>query len=87
MKCEFCNGTTVPKIVNKYHRLNKKLYYIENVPADVCQNCHEKYFQARILDRIDEMIQKRISFKEEKKIEVFLFDSDEVQAAEIEPVM
>ena len=77
MKCEFCNGKTTHKRVNKYHRLNKKMYYIENVPVEVCTICYEKYFHARTLDRIDEMIQKRIFFKKEIKLDVFVFESDE----------
>ena len=57
MKCEFCDGETTPRRVRKQHWLNGKLYIVQNVEAEVCQECGERYFHARTLDHIDALIQ------------------------------
>ena len=42
------------KKVRKQHWFKGKLYIIENVDAEVCEECGERYFHASTLDRIDE---------------------------------
>lgn len=56
MICEFCNSETSPKKVRKHHWFKGRLYIIENVEAEVCKECGEKYFHASTLDGIDKMI-------------------------------
>lgn len=56
MKCEFCNSETKRKKVRKQHWFKGKLYIVENVDAEVCKECGERYFHASTLDRIDNMI-------------------------------
>ena len=48
MICEFCEGQTVKKKVKKHHWLHGKLYIIENIEAEVCKECGERYFHAKI---------------------------------------
>jgi len=43
MNCEFCSGETVGKKVRKHHWLHGKLYVVENVEAEVCRACGERY--------------------------------------------
>jgi YgiT-type zinc finger domain-containing protein len=56
MKCEFCNAETTLKKVRKQHWFQGKLYIVENVDAEVCRECGERYFHAATLDRIDRII-------------------------------
>ena len=70
MRCEFCNGETGRRKVRKQHWYRGKLYIIENVEAEVCQECGERYFHARILDKIDAMIQGEHEVKEVLSVEV-----------------
>ena len=70
MRCEFCSGETRHRKVRKQHWYRDKLYIIENVEAEVCQECGERYFHARILDKIDEMIQGEHEVKEVWSVEV-----------------
>jgi YgiT-type zinc finger domain-containing protein len=70
MKCEFCNSDTVGKKVRKQHWLNGRLYIIENVDAEVCPECGERYFHATTLDRIDQMIAGEHPVKEVLSVEV-----------------
>jgi hypothetical protein len=38
------------------HWLKGKLYIVENVRAEVCQECGERYFHATTLDEIDHQL-------------------------------
>ena len=58
MKCEFCDSDTTTKKVRKHHWFEGELYLVENVEAEVCSECGERYFHATTLDRIDQMIRE-----------------------------
>ena len=70
MQCEICNGTTKSKKVKKQHWYKKKLYIIENVEAEVCKDCGERYFHAKTLDKIDNLINGKHDVKEIISVEV-----------------
>ena len=70
MKCEFCDGQTTIKKVKRQHWLQGKLYIIENVEAEVCQHCGEKYFHAKTLDHIDKLLQSDHEVKDRIEVEV-----------------
>ena len=70
MKCEFCNGETAPRKVKKQHWLKGRLYILENVDAEVCRECGERYFHAGALDRLDSMIEGQHAIKEVLSVEV-----------------
>ena len=57
MICEFCSGETVKKKVKRQHWLHAKLYIVENVEAEVCSECGERYFHATTLDAIDRVLE------------------------------
>ena len=57
MICEFCGGSTAKKTVKKQHWLKAKLYIVENVHAEVCTQCGERYFYAKTLDAIDKLLE------------------------------
>jgi len=70
MKCEFCGGETIKKKVRKQHWLNGKLYLVENVDAEVCRDCGERYFHAKTLDAIDKLLEGKHEVKESLEVEV-----------------
>ena len=70
MKCEFCDGETKPRKLRKQHWHKGKLYIIENVEAEVCRECGERYFHASVLDKIDAMIAGEHEVKEVLSVEV-----------------
>ena len=74
MNCEFCGIETIRRKVKRHYWLNKKLYVIENVPAEVCIECGERYFHAKILDAIDKMLLKEHIVKEHLHVEVVNID-------------
>lgn len=73
MECEFCGGITKAKNVKRQHWLNKKLYIVENVQAEVCTECGERYFHAKTLDALDEYLSKQHAVKEKLSVEVVSF--------------
>lgn len=70
MTCEFCGGQTVKKKVKKQHWLQGKLYLVENVDAEVCSECGERYFHAKILDEIDNLLETKHDVKNRIEVEV-----------------
>ena len=70
MICEFCDGQTVKKYVRKHHWLNGQLYIIENVEAEVCRECGERYFHAKTLDAIDRLLGGKHKVKANLQVEV-----------------
>lgn len=70
MICEFCGGQTKHKKVKRQHWLDGKLYIIENVDAEVCAECGERYFHARILDKIDRLLESEYEVKERMEVDV-----------------
>lgn len=70
MICEFCGGQTRKKRVKKQHWLQGRLYIIENVEAEVCHECGERYFHATTLDVIDRYLLAEHSVKQQLSVEV-----------------
>lgn len=70
MTCEFCSGKTRTKRVKRQHWLQGKLYIIENVKAEVCTECGERYFHATTLDEIDQYLVADHRVKERLQVEV-----------------
>lgn len=70
MICEFCRGTTETRRVKKHHWLHGKLYVVENVKAEVCRECGERYFHASTLDAIDHLLEAEHPVKQSLQVEV-----------------
>ena len=56
MICEFCGGETAKRKVRKIHWFMRKLYIVDDVEAEVCLECGERYYHATILDTIDQLL-------------------------------
>lgn len=70
MICEFCGNQTITKKVTKQHWLNRKLYIVENVEAEVCPECGERYFHASTLDKIDSYLNSDHDVERQLDVEV-----------------
>ena len=71
MKCDFCGGMTITKNVRKVHWFAHQLYIVDDVEAEVCQECGERYYHATTLDAIDRMLQTgRQVIKQELQVQV-----------------
>lgn len=74
MKCEFCGGDTRPKRVKRQHWLHGKLYIVENMEAEVCTECGERYYHAKTLDAVDELLSRQHAVEERLSVEVVRFN-------------
>ena len=70
MICEFCGGQTRKKKVKRQHWLRGKLYIVENVEAEVCTECGERYFHATTLDNIDQLLLAEHTVKAKIDVEI-----------------
>lgn len=70
VKCEICNSDTNQKKVRKQHWFKGSLYIVENVSAEVCTECGERYYHATTLDKIDKIISENHTVKEVLSVEV-----------------
>ena len=70
MICDFCGGTTAKKTVKKQHWLKAKLYIVENVEAEVCTQCGERYFHAKTLDAIGKLLESDHEVSKRMNVEV-----------------
>ena len=51
--CYFCKGTVAAKRIQHIHRWGNQVYILEEVPAEVCQQCGEVYFAPDVLAQMD----------------------------------
>ncbi|MBC8448444.1 MAG: YgiT-type zinc finger protein [Chloroflexi bacterium] len=71
MICEFCGGETVSKKVRKIHWFRRKLYIVDDVEAEVCRECGERYYHATTLDAIDQLLESgKPVVKEQLQVQV-----------------
>jgi len=70
MICEFCSDETAIKKVKRQHWLQGKLYIVEEVEAEVCKECGERYFHTTTLDAIDDYLSSEHAVKDNLNVEV-----------------
>ena len=70
MMCEFCGGQTSTRRLKKQHWLHGRLYIVENIEAEVCSECRERYFHAIVLDQIDALLENERQVKDHLYVEV-----------------
>jgi YgiT-type zinc finger domain-containing protein len=66
--CEFCDGKMGESLIRARFHFKGQTIYVENVPAWICSQCHEQYFDAPVYKRLEEIakhrsrIKRRVSF-------------------------
>lgn len=61
-KCEYCDGTVREKIVKREAFKHKDGFVIlENVPIGVCDRCGTRYYHARLLHRVADVMAGRVA--------------------------
>jgi YgiT-type zinc finger domain-containing protein len=55
--CYFCKGKVVPELTTVDFRWGNELKIIENVPAEMCQQCGEKYLDAQVYRELERLAQ------------------------------
>ncbi|ESQ16670.1 MAG: YgiT-type zinc finger protein [Thiohalocapsa sp. PB-PSB1] len=70
MQCEFCGGETRSKKVKRSHWFQQQLYIVEDVEAEVCTECGERYFHATTLDNLDALLKRQHPVRARLNVEV-----------------
>jgi len=54
-RCYFCGGKTQQRSIRAENWWGETLAFVENVPAWVCEDCGEAYFEAETCKQLDRM--------------------------------
>ncbi len=55
--CENCGGRTETKLVDKTIFHKGKIVLVENIEAEVCVDCGERYFNGKMLLELEDKIE------------------------------
>lgn len=67
--CTYCGGRVTLRHVQKPCWWGEQLIAIvDHVPAGVCEQCGERYYEAKVLKTIEELLKHRRTFKTQIKI-------------------
>lgn len=69
-RCDLCGGELLPGQTTLEIWCGEELVVIKDVPADVCQQCHEAYLSALISERLDNFMSEHHRYKPERYIAV-----------------
>lgn len=56
MKCFMCKGDLIEKDVNYLVDLDMSIIIIKSVPARVCSQCGEKFFDDDVAEKLEKMV-------------------------------
>jgi YgiT-type zinc finger domain-containing protein len=73
MTCSFCDGELEERLVQHEYRWEGELFVFEDVPAHVCRQCGEKYFDARVVKTMERVVLQRLEPKRILQVPVFSF--------------
>lgn len=73
-KCYFCNGGPIIKEeIDHISRVSGKLVEVKDVPAEICQQCGEKYFEPKTIRRLERIVKLRAKVKEFIQLPVYSY--------------
>ena len=73
-RCFFCKGKVAQEKVNVDFHWGECLIFIEGVPAMVCRQCGEKYFDAEVYKDMEKLAKGRIKPFKRLTINVIKFE-------------
>ncbi len=76
-RCYLCGGGTERQSVTAENWWGDDLALVENVPAWVCNNCGEKYFDSETCKQLDELRRKPPDAQRTVEVPVYAFTSAE----------
>jgi len=73
MSCSFCEGELEERTVQHTYRWEGELFVFEEVPARVCRQCGEKYFDAQVVKAMERAVLSRPEPKRILRVPVFSY--------------
>jgi len=61
--CSFCGGEVIAQQVKVDYWWKGKLTIIENVPAGVCQQCGEEYYDGKVAEKMEQIVKSKESIR------------------------
>ncbi|MBI1748046.1 MAG: YgiT-type zinc finger protein [Acidobacteria bacterium] len=71
--CYFCQGTIEQRNIDVDFRWGKKLKMIRSVPAGICRQCGERYFDAGVYKAMEKLARSRRKPAGQVAVDVFEF--------------
>ena len=72
-KCYFCRGPVKEARVRIIRERKGKIFVIENVPAQVCQQCGEEFYRGWVLEEMDRLMDSGEDVQQEITVPVMRF--------------
>lgn len=76
--CDLCGGELEHEKIDLEVHIQKELIICEDLPADICKQCGEKYFSADVSSKIDRFIKRYQKKKPSRYIPVPVFSGEAV---------
>lgn len=74
-RCYFCKGKIVAQNVKMDFWWGDELFLIENVPAEVCQQCGERFFDSEVSKQLDKTVSEKKQVKRSLNVPVLEYQS------------
>jgi YgiT-type zinc finger domain-containing protein len=71
--CYFCRGTIEQQNIDVDFCWGKKLKMIRSVPAGICRQCGERYFDAGVYKAMEKLARSRRKAETQVAVDVFEF--------------
>ncbi|MCK6556939.1 type II toxin-antitoxin system MqsA family antitoxin [Candidatus Binatia bacterium] len=72
-ECYFCRGRVEPSKVDVDFRWGRRLKVIRGVPAGVCRQCGERYFDAAVYKEMEKLGASRKKAAEQMQVEILSY--------------
>jgi len=79
MPCSFCDGELEQRLAQYEYRWEGRLFVFEDVPARVCRQCGEKYFDAKVVKAMERAVLGQL--KPKRILQASLFSYSELAVA------
>ena len=73
--CYFCKGRVSTQLTSVDFRWGDDLKIIEQVPAEVCEQCGEKYFQAQVYKDLERLVQHPSRAIQHRSVDVLQYSA------------
>ena len=71
MKCAFCKGNTEERLISYVQEYKGRVVIIENVPAEVCTQCGEKFIGPEVAEKIQRLVWEQPAPKRRANVPVY----------------
>ncbi|MGC9358483.1 MAG: type II toxin-antitoxin system MqsA family antitoxin [Anaerolineae bacterium] len=73
MQCSFCGGELEERRVQHEYRWEGRLVVFEDVPARVCRQCGEKYFDAQVVKAMERVVLHQLEPQRILQVPLFVY--------------